>query len=375
MKQKISSEILTAAKKCLDLNIPFALFAYPDKKDYHFFADPTPDSEKEYQFVPALNAPESEGFFINMFETSTKVHPTVIEPVMTAREVIDSELPAMPGAMIHPSGESTPRELYDAQIVTVTNLLKTKHDKCVISRVIDMVEKDNPIDVAARYFSKCPTCFRFVYYTRDTGLWLGATPELLAEVDVLKGEIHTVALAGTRMAGSTGEWDEKNLLEHDIVTEHIVDVLRGQALDVQVEGYSNVPFGSVEHLCNKITAFGDVVPDELLSRLAPTPAVCGYPVDVAHGMIDMLEQHSRHCYGGWVGMKESSRASFYVNLRSAFAEKQPDGTYRYNLFAGGGITKKSAPQTEWSEAQAKIEPLLTAIHTEKSKKNRNETHI
>ena len=67
-------------------------------------------------------------------------------------------------------------------------------------------------------------------------------------------------------------------------------------------------------------------------------------------------------------MKESSLATFYVNLRSAFAEKQPDGTYRYNLFAGGGITKKSTPLTEWNEAQAKIEPLLTAIHPEKSKK-------
>lgn len=353
--------MIEAAKKCVALNIPFALFAYPGKKTYRFFADPTPDNEKEYQFVPALNSPDSEGFFINMFERAGSSHPIVIAPVMTASEILDASPDPMDSPLIHPGEESTNRELYGAQIVTVTNLLKTRHDKCVISRLIVVDSNENPVDVADKYFAGFPSCFRFLYFTRDTGLWLGATPELLVETDLLKKEISTVSLAGTRAIGTQGEWDEKNLLEHDIVTDHIVEVLRGQALEVQVGEYTNVPFGKVEHLCNKIEAFGDIKPDELLSELAPTPAVCGYPATVAHEIIDMLEQHSRYCYGGWIGMKESTVARFFVNLRSCFSEKMADGQFRYNLFAGGGITKKSEAGSEWNEAQSKIEPLLSAI--------------
>lgn len=64
-------------------------------------------------------------------------------------------------------------------------------------------------------------------------------------------------------------------------------------------------------------------------------------------------------------MKQGSHSRFFVNLRSAFVEKLPDGRYRYNIYGGGGITKKSKPLTEWNEAQAKMEPLLSEIKASK----------
>ena len=158
-----------------------------------------------------------------------------------------------------------------------------------------------------------------------------------------------------------GDWDEKNKLEHDAVTDYIVEILRGHALEVQIESDTCVSFGTIEHLCNRISAFGEINTESIISNLAPTPAVCGYPTENAHKYIEMLEHHSRHCYGGWIGMKQGSHSRFFVNLRSAFVEKLPDGRYRYNIYGGGGITKKSKPLTEWNEAQAKMEPLLSEI--------------
>ena len=358
-------EVFEAAKKCSALNVPFVLFSYPGEKEYTFFADPIPDSEKEYLFVPMLGAPDSEGFFINMFDNGGQIHPAVIEPTMSAQDVLATNLEKMPEAAIHPSDESTSPEVYDAEIVTVTSLLNSRREKCVISRCINLTDNENPVNVAYRYFQKNPSCFRFMYFTRDTGLWFGATPELLVDMDILKGELHTVSLAGTRDIGTNTDWDEKNRLEHEAVTDYIVEVLRSHALEVQVENDTCISFGKIEHLCNRISAFGEINAENVISDLAPTPAVCGYPVENAHKYIEMPEHHSRHCYGGWIGMKEGTHSRFYVNLRSAFVEKRPDGSYRYNIFGGGGITKKSKPLTEWNEAQAKMEPLLSEIKASK----------
>ena len=312
-----------------------------------------------------LGAPDSEGFFINMFDNGGQIHPAVIEPTMSAQDVLATNLEKMPEAAIHPSDESTSPEVYDAEIVTVTSLLNSRREKCVISRCINLTDNENPVNVAYRYFQKNPSCFRFMYFTRDTGLWFGATPELLVDMDILKGELHTVSLAGTRDIGTNTDWDEKNRLEHEAVTDYIVEVLRSHALEVQVENDTCISFGKIEHLCNRISAFGEINAENVISDLAPTPAVCGYPVENAHKYIEMLEHHSRHCYGGWIGMKEGTHSRFYVNLRSAFVEKRPDGSYRYNIFGGGGITKKSKPLTEWNEAQAKMEPLLSEIKASK----------
>ena len=169
-------EVFEAAKKCSALNVPFVLFSYPGEKEYTFFADPIPDSEKEYLFVPMLGAPDSEGFFINMFDNGGQIHPAVIEPTMSAQDVLATNLEKMPEAAIHPSDESTSPEVYDAEIVTVTSLLNSRREKCVISRCINLTDNENPVNVAYRYFQKNPSCFRFMYFTRDTGLWFGATP-------------------------------------------------------------------------------------------------------------------------------------------------------------------------------------------------------
>ena len=81
-----------------------------------------------------------------------------------------------------------------------------------------------------------------------------------------------MALAGT-LRDNTSEWDEKNIEEHDYVTRFILDVFASLGIEAAVSGAEDVRFGSIRHLCHRITAHysGPIIP--LLNALSPTPAL------------------------------------------------------------------------------------------------------
>jgi len=65
-----------------------------------------------------------------------------------------------------------------------------------------------------------------------TGCWIGASPELLLEAS--GNGVKTMALAGTRAAGESREWDCKNLEEQQMVTDFISETLSGNGLDISI---------------------------------------------------------------------------------------------------------------------------------------------
>ena len=68
----------------------------------------------------------------------------------------------------------------------------------------------------------------------------------------------------------------------------------------------------------------------------------------SHHEISMLENHSRECYGGYVGFVTPDGLKCYVNLRSLKLNSTG-----YCIFAGGGITAESIPEDEWRETENK----------------------
>ncbi|MDO4319804.1 MAG: chorismate-binding protein [Bacteroidales bacterium] len=256
-------------------------------------------------------------------------------------------------------GRSTTREYYIASVAGLIDRLKERGGKTVVSKVIVGDAENVDWSLAAeRLFDEFPQAFCHIYYTPQTGGWLGATPELLLDV-AHDGTLSTMALAGTMPV--EGEWDHKNRDEHRMVVRFIVDCLRSLGAEPDVADTCELRYGAIKHLCTPISARvpQSVSISDILDMLSPTPAVAGYPREASIAEIAGCELHPRGCYAGYVAVSDDSGTHAFVNLRCARFE--PDG--QYCIYAGGGITADSDPAVEWKETEAKASSLINIIKT------------
>lgn len=205
-----------------------------------------------------------------------------------------------------------------------------------------------------------PVAYRYLWYHPKTGIWCGATPETL--VSVKENVFKTMALAGTQ-AFKTGEitWRKKEKDEQHFVTEAILEDLKPYVDDVQVGELETIRAGSLLHLKSDIWGNLKEAPESLskiISKMHPTPAVCGTPQDVSLDFIVNEEMDSREFYTGFVGMLEdqTKSAQFMVNLRSM---KIQDGLA--TIYIGGGITADSDASEEWTETHNKMQTMVQVL--------------
>ncbi|MDE6460323.1 MAG: chorismate-binding protein [Paramuribaculum sp.] len=337
------------------MNIPFAIYLLPGEDELHFCASEKTCHVSVRQF---FDASDNGSFAIAPFIPSETIE--IISPELSPGAVLALEQTGS----IEPNVDSPVETTFGDYSVTgkkVINQLVENGGKVVLSRVI--VEKGtNPVSVAVEYFNALPSTFRSLFYTPEKGLWLGATPEVLASYSSKDNTLTTMSLAGTRTAGTSGKWDSKNIEEHNFVTDFIKDILMPNSDKVTISDMYPVKFGAVEHLCEKIIATGIKDISSIIAGLSPTPAVCGTPRDFAFQAISQAESHSRECYGGWLGVKLEKVTEVFVNLRcSKIIPSSSGGEYIYNVYAGGGFTDKSIIEEEWNEAGQKASILLEII--------------
>lgn len=356
----ISEEHIKAASVCVDRRIPFALVIPPGAMESILFASLS-DGESALENGGKRFKP---GFFATFFGDSPS-EAVYIPSELTAGQLLDDDFintcGDMPEAETVAVDRSTDFMKYCSSLRDLTATLKKNHGKTVISRLIAVDSTTDPIDTFRRYVDTAPgSTFRFIFYTPATGLWIGASPELLLSHKYSSEVFSTISLAGTRKP-SDDEWDTKNRVEHDYVTDFIDFHFRNHCLETDIEPSAAVAFGSIEHLCEVITGRGKTDPISLLDDLNPTPALCGFPVDQAFGNILNYEMHDRKCYGGMVGLADDDGFAAYVDLRSCLVTPCKNDTYRYNIYAGGGITEASDPLDEWNEAAAKARMLYRSV--------------
>lgn len=261
--------------------------------------------------------------------------------------------------------ESTPFSDYSGEVEEIIGAIKKgEGEKVVAARVI---VKEDQIDIAEEFYRLCggfPDAFVFCFSTPATGCWIGATPELLLEGK--EDELRTMALAGTRPAGTATAWDAKNIEEQRIVTDYIGEVFRSHGLDPKIGETITKMAGPIEHICTPVTAEGAGLLEEvsgngeesllsqLLRDLSPTPALCGYPKTFGLEKIRELESFPRGCYGGFCGPYRSLRDfTFHVVLRCASVSER-----RICAYVGGGITAASSVAAEWQETALKATNLF-----------------
>lgn len=254
--------------------------------------------------------------------------------------------------------------------------------KVVLSRMIEADKiKTDPFLIFKRLLHTYNSAFVYCWYHPKVGLWLGATPETLLEVE--GNDFSTMALAGTQPYEGIMDviWKEKEQDEQQIVVNYIVSSLNTFTTNLEVSDAETIRAGHVLHLKSDIK--GRLSEHEnglqkLIYALHPTPAVCGFPkIDAMQFILDN-ENYNREFYSGFLGElnKEvkvqprtgklnienraftyNKRAShLFVNLRCMQIK---DNTIK--IYVGGGITQASNPEKEWEETIAKMHTIKSVL--------------
>ncbi len=254
------------------------------------------------------------------------------------------------------------REDYLAQAQLIIDEIKSGSlEKVILSRQLEVLlslEKANKVFLAL--CDAYPNAYVFFYSTPETGAWMAATPELF--LTKRKTKFETVALAGTRQVSDDNsfEWGGKERYEQVVVTKYIQSILDGFSIsDLIVDQPKTVNAGKVSHLKTNfsftLNQSNSVIVD-LINRLHPTPALCGYPKEKAMDLIRQIEKHKRSYYGGFSGDISSDGFRFFVSIRCMQLLRD-----KAILYVGGGLTSLSVPELEWDETELKAQTLLSVL--------------
>lgn len=206
-----------------------------------------------------------------------------------------------------------------------------------------------------------PTAYTYICYTPQTGIWMGASPEVL-----LTGNTnlwHTTALAGTQLLCDRilrEDWSAKNQEEQAYVADYIRANLLSLGCQVEEQKVQTLKVGSLAHLKSDFhfTLPSGISIGCLLDTLHPTPAVCGVPKALAKDFILRHEGYRRSYYSGFLGQISPEHTELYVNLRCMQADPQADFA---TLYAGGGIVLSSDKEDEWIETERKMSVMRALL--------------
>lgn len=261
-------------------------------------------------------------------------------------------------------------DAYRSGVAAITrDIREGEYDKAVLATSQEL-SAQHDIDTGQalrRLRERYPECHVFSFHGAGA-TFLGASPELL--VSLREGMVTTLGLAGSAARGATPEEDErlgaallgseKDRAEHAIVVRAIRESLLAVTEQLRAPSTPGLRrLRNIQHLATEIA--GRVVPGvdilELVRRLHPTPAVCGWPRDAARRVIHALEQFERGWYAGPIGWLDADgEGEFAVALRAALVRWE-----RAWLFAGAGIMGDSDPDSELAEVRLKFRPLADAL--------------
>jgi isochorismate synthase len=234
--------------------------------------------------------------------------------------------------------------------------------KVILSRTIQVnhaLTKEIP-EVFSRLLQQYPKAFTYLVASRQTGIWMGASPELLFSRQ--DGICTTVSLAGTRSHDAEeASWTQKEIEEQGLVSNYIDNLLKDfKVTRCQKEGPFIIKAGNLTHLKTSY-AFKDgpfFKLAQFVEALHPTPALCGESKEVAMCLIQKVEKQDRSYYGGFLGPVDQGTIDLYVNIRCM--KVTPTHS---TIYVGGGLTRQSDLLSEWNETILKSKTLLSVLPT------------
>lgn len=282
--------------------------------------------------------------------------PTVNEPV-TPVDLVEEE--------------GTHRLSFERSVAAALEEIEAKHYQKIVlaqKRVFKNISGLKGIDCLDRLREQFSTCHTFSFSDGSDKQFIGASPEILVEVN--SGKLLTQAIAGSSSRGRKALEDarlgssllssDKNLREHNLVKESIVRRLSQLGIQARADTKPRLlALSNVQHLKTMIR--GAMNPGvhflEVVSELFPTPAVGGQPREQAVPRIRSLEGFDRGLYAGLLGwFNDQSEGRMIVGIRSAQFDRS-----KIEICAGAGIVSGSQLEIEKGEIELKQNAMLSLL--------------
>lgn len=373
---KTSPEELLTKAITLAINNQYGIAAFrlPEKKATYMLLGRKPEKRtiEDLEKLPPtfLVAPfknSGQAYFIPC-ELILEIEENQIRP-LKMDEALKKELELTEGDINLPEFYPHPHIADFKRIVkkSVETIAEKRLKKVVIARNKFLPSEISPTNFFFKLNDTFPAAFVSLTFLPETGLWLGASPELLVSRDEY-GHFHTVALAATQILehGKTPEeavWTQKEIEEQALVSRYIVECFKSIRLrSYDEEGPVTTKTGNLLHLKTffKVDTFRAGFPDlssRMLRLLHPTSAVGGMPREEALQFIHHQEKLNRELYTGFSGpVNIFNSIDLFVNLRCGKIYK--NGIL---LFAGAGLTDRSRPDKEFLETELKMDVLAELI--------------
>ena len=251
------------------------------------------------------------------------------------------------------------KENYTKLVNKALKSFSNKNQKVVLARKNSFLlnDKINSFWFVQKLLNLPENLFIFLFDLGNHHYFLGHSPELLFSNQ--KKYIISEALAGTVVTNTNekeifNHFSSKEHSEHKYVKNWIKDIftdLSGVIIDSQMQIQKAF---CVYHLQQRFTIYLDNVNEkDLLLKLHPTPAVCGFTKEYAQEFIKANEDFDRGYYTGAIGIIGKENSEFCVAIRSGLV----CGNILH-LYAACGIVQGSWPDAEWDELDAKQKALL-----------------
>lgn len=352
----LNETIISVARTLLLKNIAFCIYRYPEKGEYRLAIDPKyrpHEQDLSFWMAPFTPRSEAKNIFLSVIRNEFLNEAFLLQ--MQA-------LPAQEGFSVGLPAETSKEEYFMRLKALLKDIHSNRIQKAILSREfnINKPEGFDPLDCFECLAGDYPQTFVHFSHHPKSGMWMGATPELLLKKR--DSELSIMALAGTqaRKNGETYRWREKEKEEHAMVGQHIEAVFEKYGCTlIKKNGPEVIESGRVAHLKTDYLYQDNagIVIKEFLAELHPTPAVGGLPVDTGVDCILEHEGYDRRYYCGFIGETDfSKRADLYINLRC-----MQIGEEKIAIYVGGGITAASDPQEEWDETILKSKTMIEKI--------------
>ncbi len=352
-----SADILIA---CLERSLPFVAYRLPHKNEIRLLI---PEKITPFFFQADNDMLSQEAFCIVPFDNE-------YQPAFLLYPRFDEALDSIPFSELdwilqQPLCETSltfcqeeNKDSYAEAFEKAQAMFALGVQKIVLSRrkLIENISLKQAPDIFLRLCEQQDNTFNYFMSLPQTGIWLGASPELLLKND--GKNLQTISLAGTIPANSQSSWTNKEREEQGFVTDYISTLLEQFGVkNYQKEATVSTVSSNVQHLK---TAFSfsrneiRVPIGELVYALHPTPAVNGLPKKEVKKIILDTESHKRELYAGFLGkIEKNQQFDFYVTIRCMQFFSNGVGVY-----VGGGLTADSDLTSELAETELKAKGLL-----------------
>jgi len=235
----------------------------------------------------------------------------------------------------------------------IENCKKNNLQKCIISRIKNIpYQNHNYFNIYKKLTLKYRHGFKYILNHPEHGMWIGVSPETLLKGNRSKG-FQTQALAGSKAKDSNTEWSKKEYHEHNYVASYIKDIIQNNGELISEGKTQDITAGNVIHLNREYHFNLDQDLFKFVKKLHPTPAIGGFPTNIALDKIAEMEKHNREFYCGYIGGLNKDECELYINLRCAKITQD-----KIHIYVGGGVTAESEAEEEFKETEIKSQTLL-----------------